>query len=458
MTLIIKIFSFLLIITTLILLMYGASLYLLLIFLLVAYLFFLFLYRKEIIENKILFFPILLLLLFSFIPSDFSLILSVSIIGLNLPLYFFIIFIYFFINLINEEIKYDIVTKLFLLLILNSVIPLLYNFQYEYIYAITEYFIISFGIYFIFLNNEIEVKYLQKFLNVFSFSAFIVSLLAIAEIIFGVNISRYYNGSFSEHYNYWLESEKNFLLRSTSTIGNSLILSFYLCFALPIVVYLNRVERKIFYKLYLVIISIGIVLTVSKSAIIYMVLFTVLNIFSKTKNRIYSILGLAALVALVINIVQRFPAFDQMVNRFIFSTEDSTFEHRYNSLSNFFQILFESNFLFGEGIAGGYDTLRYQVVNQGILEINTFDNALLDNSYALGIVGITLIIMIYIFLIKKTSRLSYELRTLSLHLLFVFIYFSMFFDTFRYQATWGIFWLTLSMIFSTIHIKIKGSS
>lgn len=278
----------------------------------------------------------------------------------------------------------------------------------------------------------------RLFVYILVIAAF-VSVIAIFETISGFNIYEIYGiQGYAEWYQYAMSDNQSW--RAKATFGNSLVFSSSLVMCLPIIEHFRRKGKSTWFAIIgLGILAVGIILSASRSAVLILGFYIVYYfVKSDTKHKIlFSILCPIALF-----VVLSYVDYSLLVSRSSNITSQGSFFHRMNAYGVFLY-LFLDHLIFGVGLGNTYIILQQMITNSFVT--NTFDNMFLDTGMALGLVGMTSLILSVWKIYKHNLKRKYH-NAMGLAIL-VFVLVSFFLNTAKYQSLWGMLWLYLSIYF-----------
>lgn len=374
------------------------------------------------------------------LPSDFYSLMMVSSPFGNFPIYILLFLIFIVLNVIcfGQEANNFRVDKgfliAFIMLILsqticcmlygnNSIVPNAVKFLTQ-IYAMM-----------LLVKNtrmdEAAVKRLYQYLFVL---CCIGIFIAVQEGMFGLNVYRILGGSLNAGRYDW-DMFVGSIWRTSSTFGNSLVFSCTMLMCLPAVEYYRR-NGKVGWIAYIAtgVLAAGIVLSGSRSGILGIAIYVVYIFAVSGKGRLAACIVIPVVAYALFNLVD----VNTIMERF--STQGLTSAHRSNAYMTFFDV-FLDYFFFGTGLGNSYSVLAEYISES--FTTNTLDNTFMDGTLALGIWGVSALILMF----RSVKR---RLRANEGKIWFpaiCFIFLSFFLNGTKYQSLWGLLWFYIAIQF-----------
>ncbi|MFQ6844160.1 MAG: O-antigen ligase family protein [Lachnospiraceae bacterium] len=383
--------------------------------------------------------------LYFLVPSDFLAYMFVASPFGNLPLY--IIFMTFFIcigcvkSLLkrkkcvvgkNEFFVFSSLILLFILQMLNFVLRQ----NTEILSNSVKFFFQTFGMLLLvkvqnLSDNDRYNIYLYILILIFATIG-----VAIAEMFFDLNIYDIYGSAdYSEQYNWAMSSGLSW--RAKSTFVNPLVYGSTMVMCLPVIDFLRKRSNKVLFILgSIVILVIGMALSGSRSAIIISCVFIIYYIWtSNIKQKLTLVIPCIIIAFVMVSNLDN----TLILNRFLHLSGSGSVSHRLESYKIFGDIFMNNPFI-GTGLGNSYKILQKYVGNAFLT--NTFDNAFMDYSMAVGGIGFMLTIISVVNALKFIQKKNLKTSILAVD---IFVLLSFFLNTTKYQSIWGLLWIYIAV-------------
>ena len=235
------------------------------------------------------------------------------------------------------------------------------------------------------------------------------------------------------------------LPRISSSIGNPLVLSYFLLLFVPFILYIMEKEsKKFFWNIILLIHISAILLTFSRSAMLLLALIMIYYLF-KTMNIVkiikYSLLVIMAAIVVMFTLYQ-LGLIDSFIDRMLFRTNSSSIFIRLYAFSIIPDIL-DGRYIFG---AGGTAAGEYLKQYSAVSRLMTLDNIFLTVFVSSGMLGLFFFIFPLVYLFNRYRKLEKMDRFTGNSLLIIFVGAGMSFDFITYETVWGVFWYMTALL------------
>ena len=246
----------------------------------------------------------------------------------------------------------------------------------------------------------------------------------------------YGNKELSEWIEWTISSSEN-AWRAKSTFANPLIFSSTMVLSLTSIEYIKEKDHNDLIILLLVgILSVGMILGGSRSAIFILIIYLGKYIKeSNLKRKIIAFFGIVLIGFIIISYMDM----TVLMDRFTEIGKDKSLSHRLYSYQIFVSIFIKYG-LYGVGLGNTYNILQ-NVISDNFV-VNTFDNAFMDFSLAVGVIGVIALIFVFKGVFGICLKKNNCLLKMSILL---FICLSFFLNTTKYQSLWGMLWIYISL-------------
>ena len=340
---------------------------------------------------------------------------------------FIILIFYLIVGILIGKFKISIILSdtIFLLFFISALILFFFNnFHLDYIFGIIVTFYL-FSIYFIF-RNLLNIYDYNYFLKIILFSVFISSLIG----IFGWFLQQFeINNIFAVNYEYPLKIGKSARANGIFSTPTMLAIHIITCF----IILISLKKNFKYYKIFLSVYSICLLLTFSKSILI-LILIYLIHSLKKFSNKIFKILILSSFIIgflsqifftnfLIVKNNERYKWLDEKSDAYIPINANHILEingyfvyvsmYGYLKLKNF--EIIKENFPNGIGFRN-FD--NYKVEKYKSLPAFDPHSNYLGIISEFGVFGITSLFILLFYLIKE-SRTYYHKKNLSFIYLFM---------------------------------------
>lgn len=387
----------------------------------------------------------IILTLFFLVPSDYSSFMQISTPIGGFPYYWvlilvFIIYYSIFSNIRNirfsrNEVNIGILFTIFTAL---QLVSSLINNNDNITINLLQFLLQSVGM---LLLIKIQQLYEEDICRLFYYIIFLVAIVDFAgfcEIFLGFD---FYNVYHIEYYhdNYVWALSEGLYWRSYSTFGNPLVYSGTLMLCLAIVEYFRHNNKKVVLQILLLsLIIAGSLLSGSRSAIVISLLYVIYYIArSKFSKKVFLII----LALCTVPVLFRLFNFDSIIRNFQTLGQSKSAAHRAESYKLFWDV-FANYILLGSGLGNSYEVLKGYVGRASNFMTNTFDNAFMDFSLAVGIFGIIVFILIFVN-VHKILKLKKDKIAFYAFIFFCMISFVM--NATKYISLWGLLWTFVAL-------------
>ena len=368
---------------------------------------------------------------------------------------FIILIFYIIIGIFIRKFKISIILSdiIFLLFFISALILFFFNnFNLDYVFGIVITFYL-FSIYFIF-RNLLNIYDYNYFLKIILFSVFISSLIG----ILGWFLQQFeINNIFAFNYEYPLKIGKSARANGTFSTPTMLAIHIITCF----IILISLKENFKYYKIFLSVYSICLLLTFSKSILI-LILIYLIHSLKKFSNKIFKILIFSSFIIgflsqifftniLIVKNNERYKWLDERSDAYIPINANHILEingyfvymsmYGYLKLKNFEVI--KENFPNGIGFRNfdNYKVEKYK-------NLPAFDphSNYLGIISEFGILGLISLFILLFYLIKESRTYSHKKNLLFIYLFMIYILIE---SINTDLITFIIFWIFAAILVST---------
>lgn len=396
----------------------------------------------------------------TFLPSDFVAInisTQIGVIKYSVATIVFMVLVTLIIKARSfeiERLRSNVVLflLLFSLLLVNILSFVINNNSATQIMSVLDIFILSSGLLFLMLvvrpNNSLRTLKIAVYFSV------LVTVIGIIEFI-GIQpyLQLYTLGGQTFYYN---NTIRDGLPRIVSTLGNPLILSIFLLFFLPVIIYLRELADKTFkWNLVLLLNLMGIALTMSRSAILIAIVILIFNLFRVNLKSFVKSVSVIGFFVFLFYMIITFLQLNQMISdRLLFKSQSESFTYRSQAFDAISYIMTNGNAFLGMGVGNVNDFLRS--FGGTLVAHNNLDNVFLDTLASSGLIGLLVLSIILISLFFKFRQMEKLLRRVGYSLLLIFVGMGFSFDLLNYEAVWGVFWIIVGLLLNLNHQNKKN--
>jgi hypothetical protein len=382
----------------------------------------------------------IILTLFFLVPSDYTSFMQVKTPIGAFPYYWVLMVVFILYYVILDNIKNIYFTKteinISVLFIVFSacqlICTLLYN-NDNITINLLQFLFQSIGMMFLMKLQNPNENDLNRTFYYIIFLVAVVDFAAFCEIFLGVDFYNVYHIGYY-HDNYVWAMSQGLYWRSYSTFGNPLVYSGTLMLCLTIVEFFRKNEEKFFLQLILLsLIVSGSLLSGSRSAIIISLIYVIYYI---GRSKFSKKIALIILILIAVPILFHVFNIDHIIYNFQVLGQSKSAAHRVEAYKLFGDV-FSQYILLGTGLGNSYSILNNYVGRANNFMTNTFDNAFMDFSLAIGIVGIIIFILIAVNVI---DLLSDKRNKIGLYCFIFFCMISFVMNATKYISLWGLLW------------------
>lgn len=384
------------------------------------------------------------LTLYFIIPSDAVSYLFIASPAGNFPLYIVLILVFIILGFFKygrisstiDKREFNIYAGLFTIIIFQIICLLLFS----------ENVILSNTVKFAF--QTIGILLMIKLCRiteetVYRVCIFIICLSVIAiiegafEVLGGFNLYEIYRSTELSEWLDWMAVSGTSVWRAKSTFANPLIYSSAMVLSLTCVEYIRlKTNRTLVPIVLITILAVGMLMGGSRSSIVILAAYLIHYIMnSNVKQKFLAIVGIIIACTMIVYYVDLSLVFE----RFSTSKTDGSLKHRLTAYGVFLS-LFGKYFLTGCGLGNTYTILQNQISNSFLT--NTFDNAFMDFSLGVGVVGLLALVFVFKNVANICNRKDNRLIKCATWLL---VALSFFLNTTKYQSLWGVFWVYIAL-------------
>ena len=385
-----------------------------------------------------------ILTLYFMIPSDsVSYMFVTSPVG-KFPLYIilmlFFILINFFINytvsMVIDKREFLVYIGLFGIIFLQIICLLLFS-EKDILSNTVKFAFQTIGMLLLIKSSKITENTIYR-ISIFIILLSMVSIIeGMVEVFGGFNLYSIYGYGEILEWLDWMATSKTSIWRVKSTFANPLIYSSAMVLSLTCVEYIRSKNKNVIIPIVLIsILAIGMLMGGSRSAIIILAIYLIYFVIdSKAKQKLFFVAGIIITCMLVLHFMDLSLIFE----RFTTSKTDGSLSHRLTAYGVFLK-LFGQYFLIGCGLGNTYDVLQGQISEEFIT--NTFDNAFMDFSLGIGVIGVIVMIIVFKNIRDICKRKDHRLLKCAMLLA---IALSFFLNITKYQSLWGILWVYIGL-------------